>query len=177
MKIVINYDLVNEIFQANTGINLKRVAGKMELYMGIIAALDLTEFVATQKINPMSIVSGIIYGTIVFGGSEFATKGFNKSAAENRLRNLASSLSKINIYTDTDSIKNAHLYKTQYKLVRDDKTAIQQNKYIMLPTTGTLNADEVSLLQEHIIGSGEYALSIGEPKKADSKVLYRALAR
>lgn len=178
MKLIINYDLVNEIRKANTGFNLKRFVGKMVLYTGITVPVTFTNYMVNPNSYPaINLLSGYLYATFIFGGSELALKELNKKQADLRLRNLASSLTKINIYTDADSIKQARLYKTQYRIVRDEKNAIQQNKFIMLPTDGTFNADEVSLQQEHIIGSKEYILSMGEPKKAHKKVYSRAFAR
>lgn len=176
MKLVINYDLINEINKANTGINLKRFNTKMGIYLSTITALNLSTLPITDEINIPAYLFGLTYALILYGGTELITKNFNKYEANDRLNSLASSFSKINIYTDADSIKNAYLYKTKYKLVRYDKSGILQTKFIMLPTTGTLNADEVSLQQDHIIGSREYVLSIGEPKKETSKILSRAIA-
>lgn len=178
MKLIINYDLMNEIGISNTGFNLKRFAKKMVLYTGITIPITAS----THAINPnsfpiVSLVSGYLYATFIFGGSELALRNVNQQLADSRLKNLASSLTKINIYTDVDSIKKARLYKTQYQIIRDDKPAIQQNKFMMIPTNGTFNADEISLQQEHIIGSKEYVLSMGEPKKKHSKVLSSAFAR
>lgn len=178
MKLIINYDLINEIAIANTGINMKRFMAKMELNMGIITAINLITLASSQTTMPNTFISGLINGTIIFGGSELITREFNKEIAETRLRKLASSLGTINIYTDSDLLKEGKLYKTQYKIVREnDKTALQQNKYIMIPTTGNFNANEVSLHQEHNIGSREYILSMGEPKKAYSKSLSSSFAK
>lgn len=177
MKLIINYDLINEITTANTGINIKRFMAKTELNMGIITALNLSTFIATGEAMPMTFITGLINGTFIFGGSELILREINKEIADERLRKLASSLKTINIYTDADLIKEGKLYKTQYKLVKDNKPIIQQNKYIMIPTNGNLNANEVSLLQEHNIGSREYVLSIGEPKKSYSKSYSTNLSR
>lgn len=178
MKLIINYDLINEINKANTGIDFQRLSTKSGIYLGTITTLNLTTFALGQGVNPIGLTTGIFYAAFIFGGSELALRSINTQQAENRLRNLSSSLTKINIYTDTESIKKARLYKTKYKVVRTDgKTFLQQNKYIMLPTDGTFNADEVSLLQEHNIGAREYVLSMGEPKKAHSKSLSKVFAR
>ena len=177
MKLIINYDLMNEITCAKTGFNVQRFANKMEIYFRTTTALTLLTLFQVRDLPYGSMISSAIYATSLFGCSELALKSFTKEKAEARLRNLASSHTKINIYTDSDSIKKAYLYKTQYKIVREEKATLQQNKYIMLPTTGTFNADEVSLLQEHNIGSREYVLSIGEPKKSHRKVLSHVFSR
>lgn len=176
MKLIINYDLINEISNANTGINIKRIYAKMGIYMGTLLTLNIAATLAGSESAPTNITFGIVNGIIIFGGSEFALKDFTKEAAEKRLRTLVPTLSKINIYTDLDSLKSARLYKTQYRIDKDEKPSIIQTKFIMLPTTNMLNADEVSLQQDHKIGSKEYVLSIGEPKKSESKILSKVLS-
>lgn len=168
---------MNEILKANTGINLKRFGTKMGLHTSFVSTLNLSTLALGRDISPAVLASNFVYALLIYGGFELSVKRFTKYEADERLRCLASSLKDINIYTDADSIKNARLYKTQYKLVRDEKPFLQQNKYIMLPTTGSFNADEVSLLQEHNVGSKEYVLSMGEPKKRESKVFSGAFAR
>lgn len=177
MKLVINYDLINEIKKANTGINFKRFYIKQGIYTGTMIAVNLSSFIARHELVPSTIYFGIPYGLFVFGSSEFLSRNLNKREADFKISQLASSLSKINIYTDAESLKNAELYKTQYKLVRDKKIAIQENKFMMIPTNSTLNADKISLQQEHVIGSDEYVLSIGEPKRSENKVLSKAMYR
>lgn len=159
MKLVTNYDLMNEIVKANKGFNLKRFTAKMGAYMGLMGMVSLSND------SPYFFVGSAIYATLYFSISEWILKSFNKQSADMKLNTLASSLKKINIYTDTELIKKAYLYKTQFKVIHDNKVCLQQNKYIMLPTNGSLNADEVSLLQEHTVGSREYVLSMGTPKK------------
>lgn len=177
MKLIINYDLVNEIFKANTGFNLKRFNYKIGIYLGTLTALNIPNLILSQHIQPTILPCNLLTAIFIFGGSELALKSFTEQEANFRLNSLASSLSKINIYTNTEAIKKAHLYKTQYKIVRGAKPVIQQNKFITLPTSGSFNADEVSLQQEHTIGSKEYVLSIGEPKKAHNKVTSNVFAR
>lgn len=177
MKLIINYDLINEILKANTGFNLKRFNSKMGIYLGTLTALNIPNLILGQDIRPTNLPFTLFTAICIFGGSELALKSFTEQEAQLRLNNLASSLTKINIYTSAESIKQAKLYKVQYQIVRDKKPTLQQNKFLMLPTTGSFNADEVSLQQEHTIGSKEYILSIGEPKKAHSKVTSRAFSQ
>lgn len=177
MKLIINYDLVNEILKANTGIDWKNFSLKMGIYSGVITTTCLTTLACGNDMPltffPRSILQGLFY----FGTPELLCKKYNIESANLKLKNLASSLTSINIYTSTEAIKSARHYKTQFKLIRDEKKAIQQNKFLMLSTDGTFNADEISLQQEHIIGSKEYVLSIGEPKKAQSKATLTAFSR
>lgn len=177
MKLIINYDLVNEILKANTGIDWKRFSWKMGLYSGAITTTCLTTLALGNDMPHEFFSHGILQGIFYFGAQEFLWKKYNAESADLRIKNLASSLKSINIYTNTEAIKKARHYKTQFKLIHDEKHAIQQNKFLMLPTDGSFNADEVSLQQEHMIGSKEYVLSIGEPKKAQSKVTLTALSR
>ncbi len=172
MKLIINYDLVNEIRMANTGINLQRIKEKMIIYFGTVSFLDLSVLLTGGDLNHFNIFPGVLYAATMFTTPELILKRLNKELAEQRLSSLSSKLHSINVYTDPDMIKKARLYKTRYELkMNDNKPVIKQNKYIMLPTTGYLNNDEVSILQEHDMFSRDYILSIGEPKKKQNKVL------
>lgn len=74
-------------------------------------------------------------------------------------------LKDIDVNTTGDLLLDSYKYKTEYEIKRNEKNLpiLEQRKYIMVPTKDTNG--EVSLLQEHIIGTGDYSLSYGSPKK------------
>ncbi len=179
MKLIINYDLLDQIRMSNTGISLQRIKMKMGLYLGAIGFTNLMVLMMHGNIpSNLNLPSAVLIGTWFYVVPEIITSKWNKALANNRLDNLSSRLQNINIYTDSEKIKNAKLYKTNYKVrLENKKPIITQNKYFMLPTTGYLNSDEVSLLQEHDMFAREYALSIGEPKRKEQKVLSKVFAK
>lgn len=178
MKLVVNYDLMNEIIKANSGFDLKRFSSKMGIFIGVMGVTDgIALAVGGRDVSSLNIPFAALQGILIFGSTEVLLARLNKAEADYRLRNLASSLTKINIYTDSDALKEAKLYSTRLKVLHDGGVALKQDKYFKLRTTGSFNADQISLRQEHIIGTRDYELSIGEPNKVFSKVSSKALAR
>lgn len=58
---------------------------------------------------------------------------------------------------------DAYKYKTEYEIDSHSKIPLLvQKKYINIPSN---DDKEVSLLQEHVIGSHTYTLSKGKPSK------------
>ena len=104
-----------------------------------------------------------------------ALAGPQKEKAAKDLNILATDLEKINIYTTKEQLLQAKKYKTEHEIINDenDKKQIKQNKYILVPTK---NEGEISVLQEHIVGSEDYSLSIGEPKKVYKLTPIKTLA-
>jgi len=98
-------------------------------------------------------------------------QGFNKDTVLIQLKELASLLRKHYINTDYELLQKAYEYEINYKFVLDENKIprLKQDKYIMVPAVDRDGEKEVSLVQEHLIGSNDYELSYGSPTK--SKVL------
>lgn len=78
---------------------------------------------------------------------------------------LLSSLSQININTNYELLLNSYKYETEYEFEFNKSSFphLIQKKYIMVPAIQDGEEIEVSVLQEHIIGSKDYVLSKGKP--------------
>ena len=76
-------------------------------------------------------------------------------------------LKDINISTSYELLLDSENYKTEYKLKFDEAKIpyIKQDKYINIPVYNDGDIKEVSLVQEHVIGSKSYSLSYGSPSK------------
>lgn len=163
MKIAINYELLSKINEAKCGFNINKIGKKMTVLMGIMSLVS----VAFSE-TPEQLASNILYSftmlSLQTAGFEIIDSRVNKVRAENQLRQLVSELRDINVSTDYESLFEAENYKTKYKLSFSDGIIpkLVQNKYIMVPT---YNEGEVSLLQEHVVGTRKYDLSVGEPEK------------
>ena len=98
-------------------------------------------------------------------------QGFNKDNVLIELKELASLLRSHYINTDYELLQKVYEYETNYKFVLDENKIprLKQDKYIMVPVVDRDGEKEVSLVQEHLIGSNDYELSYGSPTK--SKVL------
>ena len=81
---------------------------------------------------------------------------------------MARQLNDLNVKTDYELLLESELYKKEYKIQVNEKKLpyIAESKYIMVPTHSfNGNMTETSILQEHVVGSKKYVLSLGSPKK------------
>ena len=78
-------------------------------------------------------------------------------------------------YENYNLLCEAYLYDTEYSLNTEGKVpAIEQKKYIMVPVWEYGEEKEVSIVQEHILGTKEYTISCGSPRKSFKRVLQKA---
>jgi len=170
MKLKINYDLMTKVVEANNGFSLKRAAKKVMLYTYISSALGMIDNIVLQKPIEEYVVEVISYVawhsvfTTLFG---MGISKLVKIISLDDLRRLSAELKNLNVNTSQEQLLQSYKYKTEYKLNTDEGIIpkVEQKKYIMVPVYENGEEKEVSLLQEHTIGSNEYVLSIGTPKK------------
>lgn len=171
MKIKVNYDLIEKIRESKTGVSLKRSSKRLLLTTSLVTALNVPAILMDE--NPMNelrycltiaISVGLFY-RIVYDGFLFKDLYKNKSLSE--LKNLAQLLRGNFINTDYELLQKAYQYETNYSFTLDGNKIprLKQEKYIMVPVTDRDGEKEVSLVQEHLIGTSEYELSYGSPKK------------
>lgn len=164
MKINVNYELMSKIGEAKKGFNVHRVSKKIGTIMGF---MSLVAYIISPN-DIREIIESITYSFTLCSAQsislELAGSFSNREKAQEELRILASRLNAIDVHTDLELLLEAEKYKTQYKIAFSDGIVpkVMQNKYIMVPTC---NDEEVSLLQEHVICTRDYVLSVGEPQK------------
>jgi len=78
------------------------------------------------------------------------------------LTKLSYQLKQINVNTSRDLLLDSKEYDRRYP---KKFPYIVQEKYIMVPTYNNGEITETSILQEHVIGTDKYILSIGTPTK------------
>ena len=172
MKIIINYDLLDKIREAKIGISLHRTTKAILILSGLCTGICsiLVAFTCSPeelpkeifKITIKSVVSQSFYRLI----TELLTFIPYKIISKEQLRQLSSQLKDIKVNTDKDLILDSYKYKTEYKWIKSEKDIdLVQKKYIMIPVIENGEEKEVSILQEHAIGSKTHSLSIGEPTK------------
>lgn len=164
MKIHINYDLLEKIKEAKVGFSLQELTKTV-----IIQTIICTPFVYISNMEQFlsSLLKGIpILITLDLWTKKMFSQG-HKEDAKKELNQLSAMLKDINVNTNLDLLSKSYVYKKEYKLKLSKNYIphITQNKYIMVPTYDKGEEKEVSLVQEHVIGSNEYALSHGTPKK------------
>lgn len=165
MKILLNYDLIDKIKVVKTGIRLKKIPKSLVINMSVYTPYTLITNANKPEENIPDLILGLGIYAVLNYAREVVLAQQNKDAAETDLKWLLSHLDHINSSTTYDQLLESKKYKTEYKLLEKNDEGIrkiQQNKYILIPTS---NDEEVSILQEHIVGTDKYALSIGEPKK------------
>jgi len=95
-----------------------------------------------------------------------------------KLVSLTRELEEINVKTEAEFLLDAELYHETHRFILTDTKipSIQHNQYIMIPGYNNYNGEEIdiSLLQEHILGTKDYTLSVGEPEKKYKRVLVKS---
>lgn len=169
MKIRTRYDLIEQAVLANKGFSLKKY-GKEVLSATTICTAVVTPFIASDGISSLEVLHTSLHAlrtyAILYGVTDLALSGLEKSTATENLQSLANQLGNIYVDTNAHMLMEAKSYKTEYKLDCDSfPPKLRQNKYIMVPVNNDWGNNERSLLQEHIVGTRDYVLSYGEPEK------------
>ena len=170
MKIQINYDLLSKIMESKTGFSLQRLTNKVMLCTSISSSFCIPITISRSGTTE-EILNGIV--SLLFWhtcwesiGQSFNSK-YYKNIAINELKRLVSILNDINVSTNYELLLQSYTYKTNYKIKFNKYflPCLKQDKYIMVPIYNNGEEKEISLIQEHIIGSKEYELSCGSQTK------------
>lgn len=173
MKIVINYDLLDKVQEAKTGFSLQRTVKPIlikscisfAILMGFDTLRPLTSEEVLKETLENIMISLMIY-TFTIGTADLILSKFTKNMSKNTLRKLSMHLKEINVNTNSGLILDSYKYKTEYEINKGDKSKdLIQKKYIMVPVIENGEESEISIVQEHVIGSKIYSLSCGEPTK------------
>lgn len=168
MKIKVNYDLIRKIEEAKTGFSLQKNIKKILTYTCMSTMIFIPSNIMQSK--PEYIIKDFFWFLSfhsfyrLFG---LAFKNINKTIAIEDLKKLAIDLKRLNINTDYQSLLKSYSYKTEYKIKFNESLVpkLKQNKYIMIPDYSCGQEKEISMVQEHIVGTNKYTLSYGSPKK------------
>lgn len=175
MKIVVNYDLMEEIIQAKYGFSLVRTTKKILPLFGYFYGIPLAIF--SQILDPLAFqevvndlpIGIFIYFAITIPGSALVQKKLGgKELSLKHLVRLAAYLKSLDIDTDCQLLLDSYKYHTEYELDWENKTipSLVKKDYISIPTLD--KRKNVSVLQEHTVGSETYTLSKGYPVKKTS---------
>lgn len=177
-ELIIHYDLVDKINTANGNVNYKTILlkklKKHIMALGVAGAsfpffIDIDNKEFWKYLLPVGIGSFCIH-SVADIISDYVSREKNADNAYSDLAELASKLSKRDFNTTPDLIKESVLTDTEYEPL------FMLKKYILVPNLIGIGKDikETSILQEHLIGSKDYILSIGSPVKSYKKVpIYR----
>lgn len=169
MKIVVNYDLIDKAREAQTGFSLHKYITVVGITSGIAIPAKILDTMLRNMSTGETVMAALkILAFILFynGFQAKAFSSFNKENSNDDLTELAKKLGNICIETDSELLKKSYRYDIKYSINFDAfPPKLEQKKYIMVPVHNNWNNNERSLVQEHVVGTRQYALSYGEPEK------------
>ena len=174
MKILINYDFLNDVKNVNENYTPFKVIRNskeewMKYNLPIFTGFNLiiTNFDVKRTISILSLQF------IAITACNYAIYSATKPdvfsiKSELALRDLVRKFKDNNFNTSFELLKESELYDKKYEIRLNENKIPEmiQSKYILVPYQDYIgNINKASLLQEHIMGSKEYVLSLGSPKK------------
>ena len=173
MKLVINYDFIDKIKDVNENYGVMKIVRNRKRYLvfhltPLCIAVDLPICLIGKESALIVFVSQAISYFMIEYFAYRQVGDFYKEMAINKLHRLVTLLKDININTSYDLLLKAEVYEKKYKIhLNEDKILeIIESKYILIPTYNYYGeVRDTSILEEHVIGSNDYILSLGSPEK------------
>lgn len=173
MKIMVNYDLMERIKDSNEDFKFRIIRKRFKQTAYYYPFWFLTYIAisgGTDSYFKGATASAAVYLGITLTADLLTNQIFgdvDRQKAINDLRKLSRLLSNIHINTSSELLQKAEEYQKKHtiKLNENKLPYIFQEKYIMVPTYNDGKIKDVSLLQEHVIGTNKYVLSTGSPSK------------
>ncbi len=187
MKLSINYDFWNALRNVREPLTPMKVERNNRVltlsYIPMtLFAYQFTQY-STLEVFPIVGVNYLfIIGTVYCIDEIFKRLNLKERdgmdnyafASYQKLKTLPSQLKQIHVKTTYPMLLESELYDHKKRILKEEGKipALVDEKYIMVPTLNYGGGKtETSILQEHVIGSDLYSLSIGEPQKKMKKVL------
>lgn len=176
MKLVINYDLIKEIQNAKEPFTfVKDIKNRPTYYISmevLFTSMDL------QSLN-FSLLQSLLSNLIILDVGFVISKkivskicGYDvdpyREKAYNNLSHLVPQLSDLNVHTTYDLLLESEQYHKTHKIFLNENKlpSLLEKKYILVPTYDYLGEIQSTfILQEHVVGSKIYVLSLGSPTK------------
>jgi len=181
MKIIINYDLLSKVSEANSGFALDKSIKHILKCSLVVESICIPIYVAGNysfvdiiKDASKTLAFQSLWCMII----DLLFSKFEKQIALEQLKKLTKELKNININTNYELLLNSYKDQTRYKLEKNNSfiPKIKQEKYIIVPINENGEEKEISILQEHVIGSRNYVLSRGTCVKQKSlKLVFNSL--
>ena len=165
MKIRVNYDLFEKIVQAESGLSIKRRAYDfLKISPFVCLIVYGSAFAGGGDINFQNITLTFSLAFLFNLSHELIDLKSKQKRANESLSMLVKDFNKLNISTTEDLIKESELYHSHYEVKLNSWKIpyLYEQKFIMVKT---VDDNEVSIKQEHVIGSRKWNISVGEPEK------------
>lgn len=175
MKLIINYDFVEKVKDVKQPFGPLKIARnnkyRYAFYLSSWSIINIAtsdSFPNFLSISLMDIAFIMGYMSVEMLMSALLKKDIYAEPASKKLMELSRLLNSAHINTDYDLLLNSELYKTEYKFDfnKEKLISIMQSKYVMVPIH-SYNGEvkPISIVQEHVMGSNDYELSFGSPKR------------
>ena len=173
MKLVTNFDLVDYVKNSNTPLGPFKIIrdSKKKLVTFLLPGFAAIDYVFTKDLKktllmiPANVAYYVLLELLLY---KMIKVDPIKEKSDFYLKQLAIKLGDINVETDFELLKKSELDSRKYNVKINEKKLpeIVCSKYILVPSYGfDGKVKDTTLLQEHIIGSKSYVLSVGSPQK------------
>lgn len=167
MKLNITYDLPDKVKEAETGFSLKRTLTKTAKLSTMSTAIYYSINLLTDG-EPLSYLTTPLLFLTIHGGNRLLEQKIlgpiYKSNAQCEIKDLTNKLTANNVPIRYDNLIRCYSSNTQYQ-IHPTTGKLEERKYINVPVDDEWGKREIFLCQEHLIGSNEWVLSLGTPKK------------
>ena len=173
MKIIINYDFIDAILNAKDGGNpIFRVVRQRRNTLALCFPIWLSTNLAINYDTPEIILPNMLACYAIAISIYMTADKINdnplQQQALHRLRLLVSQMNGLGFNTDFNLLLQSEVYEKKLKIEFNEEKLphLLQQKYILIPTYDYKGeVKETSFVQEHVVGSKEYVLSLGTPSR------------
>lgn len=187
MKLIINYDFIEAVYNAKEKFSLSKSWHNNAMkHLDIVPLVLVICAISGSDINATMLSATASYG--IFSSMDLLTDflaykvtgdDIYELKASEKLKKLVKKLEDLNIRTDYDSLLQSELYEKHYKVEVNEGILpkLVEEKYVLVP--GRIfrgEMEDISVLQEHVVGREEYVLSLGSPSKKTSRRLVNSFS-
>lgn len=173
IKLLNDFDVINSVKNVNQPFTMFKLIRNnkdrwAKINIPIYTAVDFAikrEIPGTLELLVMQLGFVALFETLTYhmmGVDPY----FNKSDRD--LKMLVSKLNAINVETDYELLKRTTLDEKKYNIRINEKKLpeLVESKYILVPSYNYNGEEkETSMIQEHVVGTHEYVLSVGSKQK------------
>ena len=182
IKLIINYDMIDKIHEAKDEYKLRLIyKGYINNPINSAPLTMLTGYCLYNIFNGIDVP--INEAILIFELSELfialptfilsydklvKARGMKtlREKAMDEIKELSLKLNDQNIKTTSELLLKSNVYHKKYKLTNEGIPGVIRERYISVPTYGFSGKEkEISILEEHRLGSKKYILTLGSPKK------------